>query len=179
MLIVGIIQYSELLEDPNAVLDLQLAYIGSFTSQPWYERDWSIEKVDEVFSNASFQEGFLGYGVEIQDRIIGGCLGYTLPQENAPTINFIQLRKRLPRNLEGSFYLAESFILPQFQRRGLGSVLMNMVSNSIENSSLLFRTINDNQIKAIQRGFNSSVEEICRDPVDEERIWLSIGGNKK
>lgn len=179
MLIVGIIQYSELLEDLNVILDLQLAYIGSFTSEPWYERDWNIETVDEVFSNASSQEGFLGYGVEIQDRIIGGCFGYTLPQENTPTVDFIQLRKRLPKDLEESFYLAENFILPQFQKRGLGSVLMNMISNSIGDSSLMFRTINDNQIKATQKGFNSSVEEICRDPVDEERIWLSIGGDKK
>lgn len=73
---------------------------------------------------------------------------------------------------EDSFYIAEAFIIQEYQNQGLGTLLQKVLLSSKD--KLIFRTINPFEIRALEKATNSKVQELFYDPIKIKRVWYGI-----
>ena len=89
---------------------------------------------------------FYGFVATLSGEVCGGALGYRVSEKDTISVAFSNLD--LPNEFKNSFYLAECFLKPKFQSRGIGNMLMRQLSEEEQNTC--FRTTNPNMIKSIE-----------------------------
>ena len=106
-----------------------------------------------------------------RDEPIGFSWGYPIPEEKTQSVNFPVIRAMLKErgvNPNEVFYGAETGIVAEYQRRGLGSIIVSarcLEAQKINYKFFANRTINP-QMKAINNNIfsNSQPRELFEDP---------------
>jgi len=131
----------------------------------------------ELILNALSQEGAIGYLLERDKRAIGFTLGYRVPEEETPSVNFPPIRPLLEeQGIEPAraFYCAELGIIDSERRKGLGLLLSTQrIYQAAQNgfATLLVRTKNPAIRSINQRLFGTGARELFQDP-DRDYSWF-------
>ena len=158
-------------KDELSICDL---YCRVFAGPPWFET-WTIDQALNIFDDAIRREGFVGVQARIDDKTVGFAWGYVTPAENTPTVNFENMRQifyKKELNPDKIFYCAELGVDPNYQGKGIGSILVKVRLEGIKKWGfriLAFRTINPIVLTIGKKEYRSEIEEISYDPEYRER----------
>jgi len=149
-----------------------IAYKDTFAGPPWFEK-WTNEEVRKIISEAYFMDNFKGKVITDSKNILGFTLRYQIPNFDTQTVAFSQINNLLlERGWNDCFYLAECGVIQNFQRQGLGKLLISSLKEDISN--LVFRTTNPNLIKTIESVYKQEVTTLFKDPIKQEREWCGV-----
>lgn len=137
---------------------------------------------ERIIADARSRPGFVGLVAVGESRELRGfSWGYGLPATDSPSVRFSEVSSRIAEagiRPEDCFYAAETGILPDAQRAGLGRALVRARLKAAASSGFdtaLFRTIDRERLVGLYRSIFGEVRELFKDPDPaKSQIWYSV-----
>ncbi len=138
-------------------------YVTIFNESPFFE-DWNKKS---ALKELNYQINNLEFSGLLETQIGGFCFGYSLPEKNSSRVDYELINSILQEKGFGfanTFYVSEVGVIPNKQNKGLGTKLLNGLTNLISDYDLVvFRTKNPLMVrigeKVFGKPFFSEVEE--------------------
>jgi GNAT superfamily N-acetyltransferase len=143
--------------------------------RPFYKNNG----VGKIISSAVSSNGFCGFAAKSLERLVAFSWGFNVPNVSTPTVQFEKVSEMLSTkglDSNGLFYAAETGVLPEFQKLGLGTQVSKARLLAAKNSGsegVVFRTINPKLVRVYEKLFGE-VEFLFNDPQvgKEDRKWF-------
>ena len=156
-----------------------------FTQPPW-SLGYTVEDMLGFLKGDMKRKGFFGLVAKVSDKIVGFTWGFLAPEEDVRTISFSKIRPMLKEeNIDPDkcFYGAETVVLPEYQKQGIGTTLIKKrteLTKDLDITGILSRTSNENMVKTYKKIFgDSNVLTLFKDPVRTKRTWYYIKLNNQ
>jgi len=152
-------------------------YSITFSRAPWYS-NYTPKDTLGFLEDAMRRKGFICLVAKLADKVVGFSWGFLVPDEDVRNITFTKIRKMLSDkgiDADTCFYGAVTAVLPDFQRRGIGTELITRRTELAREhgvTGLLNRTKNDNMVKSYKKVFGEeNVITLFNDPILSDRMW--------
>ncbi len=146
----------------------------------------SDEQIQSTVLNAVGSNCFIGILARdlASNKRLSFSWGFQVPSVDAPTVKFEQVNELISSKgliREDLFYSAETGVLPEFQRIGLGTLTSFKRLQIAKDSGfdgVVFRTINPGLVRVYEKLFGR-VDQLFNDPEEskKDRMWFYCSFN--
>jgi GNAT superfamily N-acetyltransferase len=146
-----------------------------------FYRDPEDRLAERIITNAMKQESFVGVVARSGHSLVGFSWGYALPSADSPSVLFDRVRDELTRagiSATGLFYAAETGVVPDRQRAGVGEMLVRERLGRAQDAGFdaaVFRTVDRERLVALWEKVlgEGAVSELFGDPDPaRDQVWF-------